>query len=112
MPRGESDAERNEPQRDERGESRARDRNGDRPLGACGDGERDERRAGERRADEVAGAGPSLALLGEIADQRGDRKVVRPPERRNRERERGQKPVGDAEQNEARIDRRGQRDAG
>ena len=64
--------------------------------------------AGERRAERgSARAASPRRSSAKIADQRGDRQVVRAPERRKREGERGQKPVGDAEQNLARVDRRG-----
>ena len=110
MPSGKGDAERDDPQRGERGEGRDRDGDGDRPLGAREDRERDERCAGESRRDEIAGAGPAAALVGEVAYQRRDRQVLRPSERRDREGKRGQKPVGEPKQDDRGIDRRGERD--
>ena len=109
-PGGKGDAERGEPQDHEGGERCARHRGRDHPLGTGGDRERDERSAGKRRADEIPRARPALTLLGEIADERRDRQIVRSPERGDREGERGQKSVGEAEQHDVWIDRRGERD--
>ena len=57
-------------QREKRRDSRARDHRRDRLLRAGQDGERDERRARERGAGEIARARPASAFLDEVADQR------------------------------------------
>ena len=105
-----SDAIGDKPQRKKRRHRRACDHRRDRLLRAGQDGERDQRGPGERRAGKVARARPALAFLGEVADQRGHRQIMRPSERRDREGERGQQPVDQPEADEARRDRGRERD--
>ena len=86
----------------------------------CGLGDDRERRpaprAASRRATRDSASAAGAVLGDEIAKQRRDRQVVRAPERRDREGERGQQAVERAERQFARIDRRreriGQRRAG
>ena len=78
-------------------------------CGLVTNGQRDQRRPGERRAGEIALARPALPLFGQIADQRRDRQVVRPSERRDREGERGQQSKRHPKRDDARLDRRRKR---
>ncbi len=77
----------------------------DRTLGARRDREPDESGAGKDRAHDITGARPALTLLGEIANQRGDRQIVRPTQWQDRKSQRRQKPVGEPERDHTRVDR-------
>ena len=102
-PRKIRNAKSDKPQRNERDDRRDRDHRRDRLLRAGQDGKREERDAGERRAGKIALARPALALLDEIADQRGHGDIVGAPERRDREGERRQQSVDQPEADEARA---------
>ena len=103
-------AEGDEPQQRE-GDDRRPDVDGAQPpVGRQQEDRADQRHDGHRDADAIAHTQPCRIGLDHIAKQRGDRDVVRPPERAEREGERRQQSVDGALREFPRIDRRLQRE--
>ena len=77
------DAKGDQSQREKRRDGRAGHHGGDRSLRAGQDGERDQRRARERRADKVALTRPASPFLDHVADEGRHGQIVRASERRD-----------------------------
>ena len=100
------DADRDEPQQRE-GAGRRGDED-QRDLAVIGGDNReaDEERDGDAERDEIALARPAPLGIDLVAEQAGDRHVVRPPERRDREDERRQRAVEERDAEFAEGERR------